>query len=253
MKFQHFPKRSRKGNTSPFPKSVPEKGTCSHRSPAISSKEKRFQELPKKLPKTLDFSQKQVSLCNYFWEFLYPSPKNLDFMRVTAICTVSQKHHFQKPLCPDATLFILQWAKISILHTSPFPPHTTPSLSPLTVTEFGAKTAPNPVFLRFSGPDGGTESEPDPRLSTGFPTRFLFLKEDKDFCLKQDNQGYTKTKWLFKLNRPRRLTRQIIHHPVNPSDLIDNPAHNLTEHLIRNLAASAVIKSTVFTARSATA
>ena len=58
---------------------------------------------------------------NYFWGFLYPSPKNLDFMRVTAICTVSQKHHFQKPLCPDATLFILQWAKISILHTSPFP------------------------------------------------------------------------------------------------------------------------------------
>ena len=53
--------------------------------------------------------------------------------------------------------------------------------------------------MRLSGPDGGTESEPDPRLSTGFPTRFLLLKEDKDFCLKQDNQGYTRTVPLFEL------------------------------------------------------
>ena len=81
----------------------------------------------------------------------------------------------------------------------PSPPHTTPSLLPLSVTEFGAKTASNPVFMRLSGPDGGTESEPDPRISTGFPTRFLLLKEDKDFCLKQDNQGYTRTWCLFEL------------------------------------------------------
>ena len=81
----------------------------------------------------------------------------------------------------------------------PSPPHTTPSLLPLTVTKSGAKTASNPVFMRLSGPDGGMESEPDPRLSTGFPTRFLLLKEDKDFCLKQDNQGYTRTWCLFEL------------------------------------------------------
>ena len=42
---------------------------------------------------------------------------------------------------------------------------------------------------------------------------------------------------LLELNRPRRLTRQIIKHPVNPLHLIDNPAHNLLQHLIRKLGA----------------
>ncbi len=42
---------------------------------------------------------------------------------------------------------------------------------------------------------------------------------------------------LFELNRPRRLTRQIIRHPVNPLHFINNPIHNPLQHRPRNLRA----------------
>lgn len=62
MRFQRFPKRSRKGDTSPFPRNVPEKGTCSHRSPAISPKRKALPGASQKASqKRLIFPKNRIS------------------------------------------------------------------------------------------------------------------------------------------------------------------------------------------------
>lgn len=56
-----------------------------------------------------------------FWEPLSTPLKNLDFMRFLTIYNFSQKHYFQKPLCPGANPFSLLGAIFSILLLSPFP------------------------------------------------------------------------------------------------------------------------------------
>ena len=67
------------------------------------------------------------------------------------------------------------------------------------------------------------------------------------------NAGFFRLISSLELYRPRRFTRQIIEHSVNSLNLIDDPAHHLLQNLNGISAASAVIKSIVFTALSATA
>ena len=49
------------------------------------------------------------------------------------------------------------------------------------------------------------------------------------------NAGFTKHFCLFKLNRSRWLTGQIIEYSIHPTHLIDNPAHYRLQHLERDL------------------
>lgn len=55
---------------------------------------------------------------------------------------------------------------------------------------------------------------------------FYFIVDDTVFCPKDDKPYCPLTPFLFKLNRPRRLTGNIIEAAVYPLHFIDNPAHN---------------------------
>ena len=49
------------------------------------------------------------------------------------------------------------------------------------------------------------------------------------------NKGFLAYRGLFKLNRTRWLTRQIIEYTVDPFNLVDDPTHNLLQHIPRNI------------------
>ncbi len=49
------------------------------------------------------------------------------------------------------------------------------------------------------------------------------------------NTGFRHFNLLFKLNRSRWLTGQIIEYSIHPTHLIDNPAHHRLQHLERDL------------------
>ena len=55
---------------------------------------------------------------------------------------------------------------------------------------------------------------------------FYFIVDDIVFCPKDDKPYCPLTFRSFKLNRPRRLTGNIIEAAVYPLHFIDNPAHN---------------------------
>ena len=48
------------------------------------------------------------------------------------------------------------------------------------------------------------------------------------------NTGFLKHFKLFKLNRPRRLTRQIVEYAVDAFHLIDDAGHNFEQHVKRD-------------------
>ena len=254
MKFQHFPKRSRKGNTSPFPKSVPEKGTCSHRSPAISSKRKALPGASQKASqKRLIFPKNRFPYVITFGNFCTHPRKTLILCGLQPSAPFPKNTIFKNHYVPMQPCLSSNGQKSLSSIPLPSPPHTTPSLSPLTVTEFGAKTAPNPVFLRFSGRMGERNPNRIPGFPPDFRLGFCFLKRIK----------------IFASNRIIRVTpkQNGYSNSIVPGGLLVRsyitrltPLTSLIILLITLLstsygisAASAVIKSTVFTARSATA